>query len=125
MYKKILVGVLLSLLGSIAFAEDASTYANLYQNHIIDDERVNGDMAKAEAFTDCHMIALGAFPEAMQTEAFRVANTTHNYDEARTAFSRLAANEITASDERKAAITAITAIIAESKSLGDACLASI
>ncbi|MFL0803682.1 MAG: hypothetical protein K6L81_08175 [Agarilytica sp.] len=122
MNKPIIMGVFLSLLGSMAFAEDATTYASLYQASIIDDERVNGDAAKAEAFTDCHMMALGAFPEAMQNEAFRVANASHNYDEARTAFSTLAANEMTASDERKAVIAAI---IAKSKSLGDACLASI
>ncbi|MFL0803680.1 MAG: hypothetical protein K6L81_08165 [Agarilytica sp.] len=120
MNKCMLIGML--LLGSAAFAEDASTYASLYQASIIDDERVNGDTAKAEAFTDCHMMALGAFPEAMQNEAFRVANTTHSYDEARTAFSLLAANEMTASDARK---SVITAIIAESKSLGDACFTSI
>ncbi len=122
MNKKILIGVLLSLMGSMAFAEDASTYANLFQSSIIDDERVNGDIAKAEAFTDCHMMALGVFPESMQNEAFRVANATHSYDEARTAFSHLAAKEITASDERKAAIQSV---IDESKSLSDACLAGI
>ncbi len=120
MNKCILIGML--LLSSVAFAEDSSVYASLFQNDILADERVNGDMAKAEAFTDCHMMALGAFPEVMQDEAFRVANATHSYDEARTAFSHLAAKEITASEERKAAITAI---IAESKSLNGACLASI
>ncbi len=119
---KILLMSALFLLGSATHAEDASTYAGLFQDGVLTDERVNGDMAKAEAFTDCHMMALGAFPEVMQNEAFRVANTTHSYDEVRTAFSHLAANEMTSSDERKAAIQSV---IAENKSLGDACLSSI
>ena len=122
MKKVLIVGTLL-LLGGNAFAEDASDYIRLYQaDALANDSRVNGDANKAQAFTDCHMMAMAAFPDAMQDTAFRTASQTQDYEQARSAFVTLLATEMTSGVERKAVIESV---IAESKSLGEACMVGL
>ncbi len=122
MNKIILVGTLLSLLSSVALATDSSSYARLYQDTIINDERVNGDLAKAQAFTDCHLTAIGVFPTAIQNALYQTATDTNDFAAARKALSEAMVLEMASSEEAKANIAAQ---IAQGEGMVEACIAGI
>ncbi len=122
MNKTLLIGALLSLMSSVALAADSSSYARLYQDTIINDARVNGDLAKAQAFTDCHLTAIGVFPTAIQNALYQTATDTNDFTAARKALSEAMVLEMASSDEAKANIAAQ---IAQGEGMVEACIASI
>ncbi len=112
----------LSVFSSFSWSSSSSAYEQLFQDHIINDPRVNGDIEKAQAYTDCHMSAMAIFPQVMQLAAYKTADQTGSYEQARADFTKLIGLEMTAKDERK---TVINALIEESKAIGEACLAGV
>ncbi len=123
MNKKNLITTALLLVSGSAFAlNDSSTYAQLFHDSIINNAKVNGDLSKAEAYTDCHMTALGSFPDALQNETYKVASETNSYTDARAAFSKFIVLEIAAGEEQKAAITGM---IEQAKLMGEVCMAGV
>ncbi len=104
MNKILLVGML--LMSSTAFATDASVYAGLYQDTIINNDEVKGDLAKAQAFTDCHMTAIGIFPAAIQNALYQTATDTNDFVAARNALSEAMVLEMARSEEAKTNIAA-------------------
>lgn len=110
------------LLSNVVLANSSTVYERLYQDSIINTPEVNGNLAKAQAYTDCHLMALGAFPEAIQQTVFLVADETSDYAIARKKFSELVALEMTAGDQRK---QTIREILIESRAIGEACLADL
>lgn len=123
MNKKHLIATALLLVSGSAFAlNDSATYAQLFQDSIINNAKVNGDLAKAEAYTDCHLTALGSFPESVQNEVYNVASETNSYSDARAAFSKLIVLEMAYGEAQK---VAITGMIEQAKSVGEACLAGV
>ncbi len=105
-----------------AAASGSASYAQLYQDSIINTPEVNGNLATAQAYTDCHLMALGAFPETIQQTVFVVADETSDYAIARKKFSELVALEMAADDQRK---QTINEILIESRAIGEACLADL
>lgn len=123
MNKNHLIAVALLFVSGGALAlNDSTSYAQLFQDTIINDAKVNGDLAKAEAYTDCHLTALGAFPEAVQNEIYNVASESNSYTDARAAFSKLVVLEMAAGEAQKAAITGM---IEQAKLMGKVCMAGI
>ncbi len=120
MNKILLVGML--LLSSTAFAVDSSVYAGLYQDTIINNDEVQGDLAKAQAFTDCHMTAIGIFPAAIQNALYQTATDTNDFAAARKALSEAMVLEMASSEEAKANISAQ---IAQGEGMVEACIAGI
>ncbi len=112
----------LSALAAQTVAATAVSYTQLYQDSIINTPEVNGNLAKAQAYTDCHLMALGAFPETIQQTVFLVADETSDYAIARKKFKELVALEMAADDQRK---QTINDILIESRAIGEACLADL
>lgn len=86
---------------SVLALNDEATYDQLFQDTIIRDANINGDLSKAETYTDCHMSAIGAFSDSLQGEVFKVARDTNSYADARSLFSKLIVLEMAADGERK------------------------
>lgn len=123
MNKKHLILVALLLASGSAFAlSDSSAYAQLFQDSIINKAKVNGGLSKAKAYTDCHMAALGSFPDTLLNEIYTVASETNSYTDARAAFSKFIVLEMAAGEEQKAAITGM---IEQAKSMGEVCMATV
>ncbi len=118
----LLCSVCLSALSGQTVASTAASYMQLYQDSIINTPEVNGDIAKAQPYTDCHLMALGAFPESIQQTVFVVADETSDYAIARKKFKELVALEMAADDQRK---QTINDILIESRAIGKACLADL
>ncbi len=120
MNKMMLVGML--LLSGVTFAADSSVYAGLFHDLIIDKEPVNGDENKAEAFTDCHMVAMGVYPTVLQDALYNTAADANDYAAARKAFRKLIGVEMSAGDVAK---TNMNALIEQSQFVLDACIAGV
>ncbi len=118
----LLCSVCLSALSGQAVAATAVSYTQLYQDGIINAPEINGDIAKAQTYTGCHLMTLGAFPETIQQTVFLVADETSDYAIARKKFKELVALEMAADDQRK---QTISDILTESRAIGEACLADL
>ncbi len=110
--------LLLGSFFSLGVFANSSAYERLYQDSIINDAEIAGDLAKAGKHTDCHMMAMGTFPVEMQNALYAAADQTNDYAQSRSVFNKLVAAEMSAGDDRKAAIDAI---IAEAQALAESC----
>ncbi len=118
----LLCSVCLSALSGQAVAATAASYTQLYQDSIINTLEVGGNLAKAQSYTDCHLMALGAFPKTIQQAVFKISEETNDYVVARKKFSELVALEMAADDRRK---QEINKVMVESRTIGEACLADV
>ncbi len=119
---RIILFLVSGLLSNVVLANSSTAYERLYQDSIINTPEVSGNLAKAQAYTDCHLMALGAFPEMIQQAVFKISEETNDYAIARKKFSELVALEMAADDQRK---QTINDILTESRAIGEACLADL